>query len=195
MLISDSNANLTKLNENSIKEEGRSTFDKSNPIYNKEKGTSTIRRNSKNSKGSKNSKKHINSNQDVSAKSKEGSGSNIDKINKDLKNINEQIEVDVRVGDQHILNDKLIDGEKGIIGRAKPPRDRKRLKSAGLLGRSLNAPPTKKENTKRATNASNKSESLNDVEAKQRSMVNQSRAKTTQIRKSHSKLSSGRVSE
>ena len=128
----------------------------------------------------------MNSNQDVSAKSK-GSGSNIEKINKDLKNINEQIEVDVRVGDQHILNDKLIDDEKGIIGRAKPPRDRKRLKSAGLLGRSLNAPPIKKENSKPPTKASNKSESLMDVEAKRRSEVIPSRAKTTQIRKSHSK--------
>ena len=82
----------------------------------------------------------------MSVKSKEGSAANIEKINTDLNNLNEQIEVDVRVGDHHILNEKLIDGEKGIIGRSKPPRDRKRLKSAGLLGRSLNAPATKKEN-------------------------------------------------
>ena len=101
-MISDSNATLTKLNDNSLKDEARSTFDKSNPIYNKEKGTSTIRRNSKNSKNSKNSRKSlkkVNSNQISSIKSKQNSVTNIEKINSDLNNLNGQIEVDVHVGD------------------------------------------------------------------------------------------------
>ena len=37
LLISDSNATLTKLNDNSLKDEARSTFDKSNPILREEK--------------------------------------------------------------------------------------------------------------------------------------------------------------
>ena len=67
---------------------------------------------------------------------------NLDKINSDLQNVNEAIEIEVRVGDQQIIPQGTIvntdnTGENVMTTRAKPPRDRKRLKSASHLGRSV----------------------------------------------------------
>ena len=81
-----------------------------------------------------------------------GSGVNLEKINSDLKNVNESIEIEVRVGDQQILPHGTIvnteQTENTIMTRAKPPRDRKRLKSASHLGRGPGA--VKRESSQQA---------------------------------------------
>ena len=72
-----------------MKDEQRSTFDKSNPIYSKEKNMKR-----------KSSQKGTASANDVSAANQGGSGIDLQMINSDLKNVKESIEVEVRVGDR-----------------------------------------------------------------------------------------------
>ena len=92
MLISDSNDSLHKIIGKSLKDEQRSTFDKSNPIYNKDVNITGRRKT--NSKGN-----GTTSNNELSAANNLGSGE-ILPINSDLKNVGDSIEVEVRVGDQ-----------------------------------------------------------------------------------------------
>ena len=91
MLASDSNSSLNKAFI--LKDERRSTFDKANPIYSK--GNNASRRKSSHRNTGTNS-----GGNELSLANLGGSGVDLRKINSDLKNVNESIEIQVRVRDR-----------------------------------------------------------------------------------------------